>query len=86
MDKVNSFNEVIMSLKDHESLSTNGNDLFYMKGDLITHKFNGNIYRLTFDDFIDLYKDTTFYYKESEQDVVDPKKDEEYYSRIQKKN
>lgn len=86
MEKVNSFNEVIQNLKDHVTLTTKGKDTFYLKDGFVTCKFNGSTFRITLDEFLELYKDTIFYYLENEQESVDLKKDEEYYARIQKRN
>lgn len=86
MDKLNNFEEVKQALKKHSSLTTKGKDVFYLKDGYVIHKFNGNTFKLKYEDFKDLYKDTTFYYPIIEQEIVDLKKDEEYYGRIQKKN
>ena len=86
MQKIDSFEEVKFYLKHKEIVTTNGSDSFYLKDDYITHKFNGNTFRIKYDVFIDLYKDTNFYLREEEQETVDNKKDEEYYGRIQRKN
>lgn len=86
MEKVNSFSEVIQALKENIALTTKGKDSFYLKDGFVTYKFSGNTFRITLDEFVELYKDTVFYYRESEQETVDLTKDEEYYGRIQKRN
>lgn len=86
MEKLETFDEVKYALKCGEVITSNGLDKFYLKGKLVTRKFNGSSYRMNTKDFIDLYKDTVFYKLPIPQDVVDEKKDIEYYGRIQKMN
>lgn len=86
MQKIDSFEEVKFTLKHYEIVTITGKDSFYYRDGYVVHKFDGNIFRVKFDVFCDLYKDTTFYYPEEEQETVDPGKDEEYYGRIQKHN
>lgn len=86
MEKLETFEEVKYALKCGEVITSNGLDNFYLRNKLVTRKFNGNSYRMTTKDFIDLYKDTTFYKLPMPQDTVDEKKDIEYYERIQKMN
>lgn len=86
MQKIETFEEVKFSLKHFEFVTTNGKDVFYYKDGFVTHKFNGNIIKIKYDEFVELYKDETFFYLEEEQETVDLKKDEEYYGRIQRHN
>ena len=86
MQRIESFEEVKFYLKHKEIITSTGKDAFYYKDDYVTHKFNGNVVRIKYSEFIDLYKDTNFYLREEEQEAVDLKKDEEYYGRIQRSN
>lgn len=86
MEKINSFEETKYYLKHYEIITSNGKDTFYYKDDYIVHKFDGNIIKIKYNDFVDLYKDTVFYLREEEQETVDLNKDIEYYGRIQKHN
>lgn len=86
MQRIETFEEVKNYLKHHEVITTNNKDSFYLKDDIVIHKFNGNAFKIKFTEFCDLYKDTLFYIREDEQETVDLKKDEEYYGRIQKHN
>lgn len=86
MQKIDSFEEVKFYLQHKEVITANGSDSFYLKDGYITHKFNGNTFKIKYDVFLDLYHDSTFYLREEEQETVDNKKDEEYYGRIQKHN
>lgn len=86
MQRIESFEEVKFYLKHKEIITSTGKDVFYYKDDYVTHKFNGNVVRIKYPEFIDLYKDTNFYLREEEQETVDLKKDEEYYGRIQRSN
>lgn len=86
MQRIESFEEVKLYLKHKEVITSNGSDTFYLKGDYVTHKFNGSVVRIKYEEFIELYKDSVFYIREEEQETVDLKKDEEYYGRIQKSN
>ena len=42
MEKIASFEEVLLYLKDKAVISTNGKNMFYLKDGIIIHKFNGN--------------------------------------------
>lgn len=86
MEKIESFEEVKLYLKEKAVLTTNGSDSFYLKDKIVTRKFNGNTFKIKYEDFVSLYKNTPFYLIEIPQDTVDPKKDEEYYGRIQRYN
>ena len=86
MRKLESFEEVKLYLKHHEVITSTGNDSFYLRDGFVTHKFSGNIFRIKFEEFCELYRDNVFYIREDEQDSVDSLKDEEYYGRIQKHN
>lgn len=86
MDKIKSVEELKLYLKENAIITSDDNDSFYYKDGKVIHKFNGNSYCLDFEDFIDLFKEKSFYLKKEPQDVVDEEKDLEYYGRIQKSN
>lgn len=84
MEKIETFAEVIMYLKDGEFITANGRDTFYLKNNLITHKFNGNSIKISYDDFLELYRDKDFYLKEENKVEIDQDKDKDYYERYRK--
>ena len=86
MEKIESFEEVKYALKCREVITSNGIDSFYLREGIVTRKFNGNSYKMKASDFIDLYKETTFYRMPEIQNTIDEEKDIEYYGRIQKMN
>ena len=86
VEKINTFEEVKYALKSREIITSNGSDTFYLKDGIVTRKFNGSSYSLKVEDFLELYKDVTFYKMPEIQNTVDEEKDIEYYGRIQKMN
>lgn len=86
MQKIDSFEEVKFYLTHNQVVTTTGEDSFFLKDGFITHKFEGNTFKVEYKVFIELYRDSTFYIPEEEQETVDLQKDEEYYGRIQKHN
>lgn len=84
MEKVETFAEVLLALKDGEFITSNGNDTFYLKNGIITHKFKGNSIKMSFDDFVGLYKEKDFYLKEESKVEIDQDKDKDYYERYRK--
>ena len=84
MEKIDSFAEVLLDLKDGEFVTLNGGDTFYLKDKMITHKFNGNSIRFPLSDFEELYKDRVFYLKEDNKVYIDQDKDKDYYERYRK--
>ena len=86
MEKIETFQEVKYALKSREVITSNGVDNFFFKDDHVTRVFKGSSYKMSLKDFIELYKDTTFYRLPASLNVIDENKDIEYYGRIQRKN
>lgn len=84
MEKINSFKEVLLALKDKEILTTKIKDKFVFKKGKIYCYTNGSSFSLDVDDFIDLYKDEVFYIYEEEGASIDEDKDEAYYRYYRK--
>ena len=76
--------EALDLLKQKEILfikTKGGKTFFVVKKDKILCQNKGASYRLTFDEFITLYKDSKFYIFNGDEDsFIDPNKDEEYYN------
>ena len=84
MEKIASFEEVLLYLKDKAVISTNGKNMFYLKDGNIIHKFNGNSISIKKEDFIALYKDEEFYLLDDDGAYIDEQKDEAYYRYYKK--
>lgn len=84
MEKLNSFNEALLALKDKEILTTNKKDRFVFKKSNVYVYNNGTSFVLTLDDFNELYKEKTFYIFEEEGSFIDNDKDEAYYRYYRK--
>lgn len=83
MIKVNNIREAFDYLKEGELLTSNGKDQFILRKQKVIRSFEGNMFSLSIDDFIDIYSNTTFYLYEDVQ-VVDEEKDEAYYRYYKK--
>lgn len=86
MEKIQTFEEVKYYLKKYEIVTSDSKDVFYYKDGYVIRKFNGSIFKLKFEEFVDLYSETNFYLLEENQETVDLEKDKEYYGRIQRHN
>lgn len=84
MEKLESFDVVIDSLKQGNILTTNGNDRFFMKNNLINHLSKGSSFRLKMDDFKSIHYKDTFYVFEDNNAYIDNSKDEDYYRYYKK--
>ena len=84
MEKIESIEETIFELKQGTIITLNGNDSFYLRNNMITHRFKGNSYRIDIDTFKELYKDKCFYYKEDNSIFIDDEKDRDYYQYYKK--
>ena len=61
MEKLETFTEVLLSLKDKEVLTTNKKDRYILKKDKIYVYKEGTSFVLTLEDFRDLYQEKTFF-------------------------
>lgn len=78
MEKIKDINEALKYLKQGDIITCQGNDLFILKANKVACFVDGSNYSLNIPDFIDLYKNNTFYlYEESVE--IDLDKDEDYY-------
>lgn len=84
MEKTNSFAEALLALKDKEILTTKRKDFFVFKKNKVYRYFNGSCFTIDVDDFVDLYKDETFYIYEEDGAFIDNDKDEAYYRYYKK--
>lgn len=84
MEKINSFDEVLLYLKDKAIITTDGKNMFYLKGGKVIHKFKGNFLSLKKEDFISLYSDEEFFLIEDNSVYIDDNKDEDYYRYYKK--
>lgn len=84
MENTFNINEAIKYMKDNAIITSNGNDSFSMIDDFICYRFNGSSISLSVDDFIKLFKDTTFSLIENDSFTVDELKDKEYYEKYRK--
>lgn len=84
MEKIETFAEVLLALKDGEFITLNGGDTFYLRNTTIVHKFKGNSIKMSFEDFQSLYKEKDFYLKEETKVEIDQDKDKDYYERYRK--
>ncbi len=83
MQKLNDVKEVLSYLNEGDIVTSSGKDQFILKNKIIYHYGEGSHFKLSISDFVDLYKNTTFYLYE-EPFEVDEKKDEEYYRYYKK--
>ena len=83
MQKLRDINETIAYLNDGDIVTSNGKDQFVLKEKKIYRYNSGTKYSLELKDFIELYRNTSFYLYE-EAFTIDEKKDEEYYRYYKK--
>ena len=82
MDKIEHFDQVINVLKHTEILFIMKPERIYfaLKGDMIQAKGEQAQYLLSWENFIELFQSSDFYFYESKEEVlVDKAKDDEYY-------
>ena len=84
MEKINSFDEVLLYLKEKAIITTDGKNMFYLKDGKVIHKFKGNSLSLKKEDFISLYSDEEFFLIEDNSVYIDDNKDEDYYRYYKK--
>lgn len=84
MEKIDSFEETLMYLKDKAVITSDGRNLFYLSNGYVVNKFNGSSVKMKKEDFIELYRDKTFYLKEDNSIFIDDEKDEDYYRYYKK--
>ena len=84
MEKLETFTEVLLSLKDKEVLTTNKKDRYILKKDKIYVYREGTSFVLTLEDFRDLYQENTFFVFKEEGAYIDNDKDEAYYRYYRK--
>ena len=84
MEKINSFSEVIIHLKEKEILTTKNKDFFVYKKEKVFRYFNGSCFAISIEDFIELYKKETFFIYEESGTFIDNDKDEAYYRYYKK--
>ena len=83
MQKLVDINETVAYMKDGDIVTSNGKDLFCMKENKVYRFSDSSHFGLELKDFIDLYKNNSFYLYE-EAIEIDDKKDEEYYRYYKK--
>ena len=83
MQKLNDIKEAVSYLGEGEIITCNGKDQFIMKNKRVYRYYDGSNYGLDINDFIDLYRNSSFYlYEEAVE--IDDLKDEEYYRYYKK--
>ena len=83
MELLRDMNEVLSCLQEGEVITSNGKDLFVLKGEKVWTYREGTRFSLSPKDFAELYKKNRFYlYEESVE--IDETKDEAYYRYYRK--
>ncbi|MBQ1482168.1 MAG: hypothetical protein IIZ28_01210 [Erysipelotrichaceae bacterium] len=83
MELLRDMNEVLSCLQEGEVVTSNGKDLFVLKGEKVWTYREGTRFSLSLKDFAELYKKNRFYlYEESVE--IDETKDEAYYRYYRK--
>ncbi len=83
MELLRDMNEVLSCLQEGEVITSNGKDLFVLKGEKVWTYREGTRFSLSLKDFAELYKKNRFYlYEESVE--IDETKDEAYYRYYRK--
>lgn len=83
MQRLNDILEAASYLKQGDIVTCNGKDQFVYKNKKVYHYGNGSHFILDLKEFVDLYKNNSFYLYE-EPFEIDDKKDEEYYRYYKK--
>ncbi len=84
MKRIETFKEVILYLNDGAILSTFSVREIYLKDKKVHFSFDGNGFVLTMEDFMNLYRNETFYLMEDDEFAIDESKDEDYYRYYRK--
>ena len=84
MEKLETFTDVLLSLKDKEVLTTNKKDRYILKKGKIYCFMDGTSFVLSLEDFKDLYQEKTFFVFKEEGAYIDNDKDEAYYRYYRK--
>lgn len=84
MERCKDFNEALYYLKEGEMLTTRELDQFYLDKGMVERRFHGSHFRLSWEDFKELYQGTVFYVYEDSEELIDPEKDEAYYRYYRK--
>ena len=79
MNEIFTINDALELLKDGIVLKDNLRNRFICKKNKIYVYAINSSYKLTFADFLDLFKDSKFAI-EDDGETIDPEKDKEYYS------
>ncbi len=80
MELISTFQEVIQYLNDGEIVLLKNHTSFYKeKGHIAIHGPNAH-YKLSFNDFQELYKNENFFLYKPETDEINTEKDNEYYA------
>ena len=80
MEKIDTFLLVLRYLKDQEIVMLKDHTSFHLKDDtVIVHQKNSR-FRLTINDFTELYGNHDFYLYKPSENSIDAEKDEEYYA------
>lgn len=83
MRRMNDIAEAVLYLKGGEILTGNGKDHFIIKDERVYRYDSGTRYSLELDEFMELYKNSSFYlYEETAE--IDETKDEAYYRYYRK--
>ncbi len=80
MEKIKTFSEVLMYLKDQEIVISGNRTSFYLQNGQITAHNNGTRFTLTIEDFKELYGKEPFFLYKPDDSKIDAEKDDEYYA------
>lgn len=83
MEPIALFSEVLQYLKDQEiiySVSKGVITYYYQKGNIIAIKNPNSHYKISLDEFKELFRKETFYLYIPKDEGVNVEKDEEYYA------
>lgn len=84
MEKLETFAQVLLALKDREVITTDKKDRYILKNDKVYCFKEGTSFILTLEDFKDLYQEKTFFIYKEEGAYIDADKDEAYYRYYRK--
>ncbi len=83
MRRLNDIKEASKYLLNGEVLTSNGEDLYYLRKEKVFCRRQGSSFILTVEDFLNLYANTVFFLYE-EENGIDEEKDEAYYRYYRK--
>lgn len=72
--------EAYLALKEGYLIKSTNNIVFKMRNKKVWVKSDNATYTLNCDDFKNLYSENRFFILEDNDEIIDSKKDEEYYS------